>query len=137
MPGSSRKGDKLIIAVASDDGITIAQHFGRCGGFIVFEATPEAVSQLDYRLNSFGHHSHGHDGHDSEEAHHSHDGFIGALHDCQVVISRGMGRRALADLTAGGIKPAITRDDISARQAAELYARGHLNLSNDSSCCSH
>ena len=133
----------MRIAVASDDGISIAGHFGRCAGFLVFDVENGDAKKSDYRLNSFGHHQHGqhehehgHD-HDHGEGHHSHDDFISALADCQAVICRGMGRRAVADLAANGIKPAITAENISAQEAAKLYAQGGLQASTDSSCCSH
>jgi predicted Fe-Mo cluster-binding NifX family protein len=129
------------IAVASDDGVSIAGHFGRCAGFLVFDIENGDAKKIDYRLNSFGHHQLGHHenghGHDHSEEHHSHSGFVNALADCQAVICRGMGRRAVADLAANGIRPAITSEDVSAQEAAKLYAGGSLNASSDSTCCSH
>lgn len=131
----------MRIAVASDDEVSIAGHFGRCAGFLIFEVEKENVMKVDYRVNSFGHHQHGshehgHDQNHSDE-HHSHDGFISALADCQAVICRGMGRRAVADLATKGIKPAIIAEDIPAHEAAKLCAQGRLNASDDSTCCSH
>jgi predicted Fe-Mo cluster-binding NifX family protein len=140
---SINKGDKVRIAVASDDGVSIAGHFGRCAGFLIFDAEKENVKKIDYRVNSFGHHQqgqpeHNHEhGHDHGEGQHSHDGFANALADCKVVICRGMGKRAVVDLSSKGIQPAIVAEDISAQRAAELYAEGNLNSSSDSSCCSH
>lgn len=131
----------MRIAVASDDGVSIAGHFGRCAGFLVFDVENGDAKKFDYRLNNFGHHQHGHHehghDHDHSDEHHSHDGFISALADCQVVICRGMGRRAVADLAAKGIKPAITAENISAQEAAKLYACGRLKASNDPTGCSH
>ena len=139
----------MRIAVASDDRIAIAGHFGRCAGFLIFEAENDQVKELEFRANHFGHHQHGQHGHghgegphqhgqyDHGEGHHSHEGFIGALKDCEVVICRGMGQRAVADLAANGIRPAIVAQDISPQEAATLYARGHLESTSDSSCCSH
>jgi predicted Fe-Mo cluster-binding NifX family protein len=131
----------MRIAVASDDGVSIAGHFGRCAGFLVFDVKDQIAEKIDYRVNSFGHHQqgqpeHSHN-HEHGEAHHSHDGFTSALADCQAVICRGMGRRAVMDLTAKGIQPAIVAEEISAQRAVELYAKGNLNASTDSSCCSH
>lgn len=135
----------MRLAVASDDGASIAGHFGRCAGFLVFDVENGEAKMFEYRPNTFGHHhhgqhdqqgQHGHD-HDHTEEHHTHTGFIGALSDCQVVICRGMGRRALADLAANGIQPAITSEDVTAVEAATRYAAGGLSTSSDSSCCSH
>jgi len=129
----------MRIAVASDDGTTIAQHFGRCQGFIIFDAADGKVSKIEQRANSNSHvheqddcEHHGH-----EEGHHSHESFLSALHDCQAVICRGMGRRAVIDLSSKGIKPAIITLDISALDAATLYAKGDLKSTTDSQCCSH
>ena len=134
----------MRIAVASDDGVSIAGHFGRCAGFLVYDVDNGDVKKLDYRLNAFGHHHQGQDGHHGHghdhvhsEEHHSHSGFVNALSDCQAVICRGMGRRAVVDLAANGITPAITSEDVTAQEAAALYAKGSLNASSDSSCCSH
>lgn len=131
----------MRIAVASDDGVSIARHFGRCAGFLIFDVENGDAKKFDYRLNSFGHHQDGQ--HEHEQCHehadsqHSHDGFVSALADCQAVICRGMGRRAVADLAVKRIKPAITAENISAQEAAKLYAQGRLQASTDSTCCSH
>jgi predicted Fe-Mo cluster-binding NifX family protein len=131
----------MRIAVASDDGVSIAGHFGRCAYFIIFDGTENGAVEIERRPNSNSHHHHHEQGdcghHDHENANHGHESFLSALHDCQVVICRGMGRRAVIDLSVKGIQPAIVAEDISAYEAAELYVRGNLNASTDSSCCSH
>jgi predicted Fe-Mo cluster-binding NifX family protein len=131
----------MRIAVASDDGVSIAGHFGRCAYFVIFDTTENGATEIERRPNSNSHHQHHEQGdcghHDHESANHGHESFLNALHDCQVVICRGMGRRAVIDLTAKGIQPAIVAEDISAHEAAQLYAGGRLNASTDSSCCSH
>jgi predicted Fe-Mo cluster-binding NifX family protein len=131
----------MRIAVASDDGVSIAGHFGRCAYFVIFDGAENGVVEIEQRPNSNSHHQHHEQGncsnHDPENANHGHESFLNALHDCQVVICRGMGRRAVIDLSAKGIQPAIVGEDISAHEAAQLYARGRLNASTDSSCCSH
>jgi predicted Fe-Mo cluster-binding NifX family protein len=135
----------MRIAVASDDGVSISGHFGRCAGFVIFEIADQKAIRVEQRQNSGGHHgSQGdctHPGHEHEHdrghANHGHESFLMALQDCQAIICRGMGRRAIADLTARGIRPAIVTEDMPAHEAAEQYARGSLNASNDSTCCSH
>ncbi len=131
----------MRIAVASDDGVSIAEHFGRCAGFIIFEYASDEIREIENRPNS---HSHHHDQHSCadqgghhEAANHGHESFLAALGDCQVVICKGMGRRAVMDLESRGIKPAIIANDIPAREAAELFVRGKLVSTNQSSCCSH
>jgi len=130
------------IAVASDDGISIAGHFGRCAGFEIYDADQDQVTKVERRLNNNSHHHEQgdcghHDHHDHGESVHSHESFLTALRDCQAVICRGMGHRAVADLTANGIKPVITAEDFPAQEAVKLYILGRLNQSGESQCCSH
>jgi predicted Fe-Mo cluster-binding NifX family protein len=129
----------MRIAVASDDGITISEHFGRSEGFIIFDVTDNLATRVEKRTNT-NHHEHAQgdcEHHNHEESHHSHESFLTALHDCQAVICRGMGRRAVMDLASKGIKPVITSQDVNAMDAAALYSRGELSASSDSQCCSH
>lgn len=37
----------MRIAVASDDGITIAEHFGRCAGFEIYDIVEKKVSKAE------------------------------------------------------------------------------------------
>jgi predicted Fe-Mo cluster-binding NifX family protein len=131
----------MRIAVASDDGIKIAGHFGRCAGFEIFDIVEDKATKIESRPNSNSHHhQHGQEDCDEHGHHggvHNHESFLNALHDCQAVICRGMGRRAVADLAARGIKPVITDDDVTASEAVSLYAQSRLNVSSDSQCCSH
>ena len=129
----------MRIAVASDDGISIAEHFGRSAGFVIFDVTENQHKQIEHRPNASSHHrdqaecEH----HVHEESNHGHESFLTALHDCQVIICRGMGMRAIADLTANGIKPVITMENIPAHEAAKQYVLGRLDQSGESKCCSH
>jgi predicted Fe-Mo cluster-binding NifX family protein len=135
------EGDHMKIAVASDDGRSIAAHFGRCAGFLIFDVADRKATQVEHRSNAGGQHNtgedctHGH--HDHHHAVHSHESFTQLLADCQVIICRGMGRRAVADLEAGGIAPFIIAEEVSAHEAADRYADGRLKGSNISTCCSH
>jgi predicted Fe-Mo cluster-binding NifX family protein len=131
----------MRVAVASDDGRSIAGHFGRCAGFEIFDIDGSGLTKIEHRPNSNSHH-HDHEPgdcqhHNHEAAGRGHESFLNALHDCQAVICRGMGRRAIADLAAKGIKAAITAQDVSVDEAVELFARGVLVFSIDSQCCSH
>jgi hypothetical protein len=44
--------------------------------------------------------------------------------DCNMVVSRGMGRRIAADLEARGIQPALLDRDVRPLEAATLAAAG-------------
>ena len=125
----------MRIAVASDDGVSIAGHFGRCAGFIIFDIDNGITRKLDYLSNTFGHHNHGECDHQHEGGqHHGHDAFADALQDCQAVLCGGMGRRAVMDLEARGIKAVITSQEIDAEGAVKLFAQGQLPATNDSAC---
>ncbi len=129
----------MRIAVATDDGVSIAEHFGRCAGFDIFDVSKKETIKIGHRPNTAGHHHHKADC--GNERHHegspSHESFVRLLHDCNIVICRGMGRRAEADLTANGIRPVRSGQDVPVAEAVKLFAAGRLEESNDSSCCSH
>ena len=130
----------MKIAVASDDGVSIAGHFGRCACFVVYEIADQKATRVELRANSAGrHHGQGDctDHQSGERVGHDHESFLMALHDCEAVICRGMGRRAIADLTVRGVKPLMVSDEISADEAVERYSQGRLQLSHGSKCCSH
>ena len=129
----------MRVAVASDDGVLIAGHFGRCAGFVVFDIAEQTATKVEHRSVAGYHHLHTEEsgGHGHNHARHSHESFIIALKDCDAVICRGMGRRAVADLSANGISPAIITEEMTAQEAAERYACGRLDATSDSTCCSH
>jgi len=130
----------MRIAVATDDGISIAEHFGRCAGFEIFDVSEKETIKIGHRPNAAGHH-HQDKADCSKERHHegshNHESFVRLLQDCNVVICRGMGRRAEADLTANGIRPVKSSQDIPVAEAVRLFAAGRLDESDNSPCCSH
>jgi len=97
----------MKIAVASDDQEKIAQHFGRTRGFLIFSVDEDKVTKRTYIENNFTghvrgqHHEHGHNQGHGHQHRHSHSSILEALQDCEVVISRGMGRRLLDDFEFG------------------------------------
>ena len=131
----------MKIAVASDDGLSISTHFGRSAGFVIFVAENDEIVKSDYRQNTSGHHHEGEcnheQGHEQPHGQHSHNGFLSSLDGCDVIICRGMGRRAIVDLKANGIAVAITSEPVDVATAAKLYAQGKLPSSDESVCCKH
>jgi predicted Fe-Mo cluster-binding NifX family protein len=120
------------IAVPSNDGTTIASHFGRARYFIVFEANKGTVLGKKLIENNPYHndpvHEHG--------SHHSHERFLVLLSGSQVLIARGMGRRAVVDLEAAGIKPVFTETE-NAEEAACAYSSGTLKDCSQPDCGHH
>ena len=123
----------MKIAIASDDGKTIASHFGRTRGFVVFEVEQKTVKNREYRPNTFTGHARGleHAGHEIDR----HGPILTALSDCKAVISHGMGRRIYDDLKGAGIEVFIT-DEIDVDNALDAYINGKL-VDKPELSCSH
>jgi predicted Fe-Mo cluster-binding NifX family protein len=131
----------MKIAIPSDEGTYISQHFGRTLGFTVFEVENGRILTREYRTNNFtGHalgqsHDHAHHGPEHEaHAQHSHHGILNALHDCEVVIAGGMGRRLVDDLTNAKKRIIITTQSETNR-AVEMFLADELKSDRES--CSH
>ncbi|BER91438.1 NifB/NifX family molybdenum-iron cluster-binding protein [Atrimonas thermophila] len=92
----------MKVAIASSDGKTVAQHFGRCEGFVVVEVEGNKVLNREYRDNLFSDHRGAHDGGEGNCSP------VDLLKDCDVVVSSGMGPRAYRRLKEQGKKVVIT-----------------------------
>jgi predicted Fe-Mo cluster-binding NifX family protein len=124
----------LKIAVISDDGVTISQHFGRAEMYVVLtiedgqivaeETRPKLghgafMSQPHADLDAQGRHGFG------VGAQSRHEQMAGAINDCQALIAGGMGWGAQESLQQLGIEVVVT-DVAVARDAALRHARGEL-----------
>jgi predicted Fe-Mo cluster-binding NifX family protein len=123
----------MKIAVASDDGTAIAGHFGRTRGFVICEVEEGAVGKTEYRLNTFTGHALAAGVEDQPHHPHQHGPILQALGDCQVVISRGMGRRIHDDLIRTGISVFVT-DTETVEEAVRAYLDGTLSHRPDFCC---
>lgn len=123
----------MKIAIASDDKVTICAHFGRTLGFLIFDIEDNKIVGKEYINNDFTGHAQGH--HDSHEAghQHSHGNILDALKDCQVVISRGMGRRLYIDFQQAN-KEVFISNESNAEKAVELYLDGVLTDHPEKGC---
>ena len=131
-------GFAMKIAVAVDDSGGMSRHFGRSSGFVFFTVQDKRILEQEKRENretAFaqgqckGDHKH----HDGQE--HSHAGVIKALSDCDVVLTRGMGRRAAQDLEANGMRVVIVDGDVSPEEAVSSYLEGTLKVADGFCCC--
>ena len=113
----------MKVAVVSDDEKTLAAHFGRARGFLVYEVEERQVKHCEYRLNTFTGHARGLEGAGCQADHHG--PILSALKDCAAVISHGMGRRIYDDLRQAGIEAIIT-DETDAERAIARYLKGEL-----------
>ena len=118
----------MKIAVALNDGVAISKHFGRTSTFMVFEIDGHRIRGEETRSDISAAHADGEceAEHTSHNDSHSHDEVIEALHDCQVILCRGMGWRAAGELVRHGINPLVIEGDLSPREAVEQYIAGKL-----------
>jgi predicted Fe-Mo cluster-binding NifX family protein len=121
------------VAVASDDQKTIAPHFGRTRGFVLFKIEGEKKDRVAYLPNTFTGHAVGPDSTDHGYEHHK--SILDALKDCATVISHGMGRRIYADLKSHGINVYVTGEN-DIEKAIDLYIKGEL-IDDPNRTCSH
>jgi predicted Fe-Mo cluster-binding NifX family protein len=114
----------MKIAVATEDGEFISEHFGRSPYFAIYEIDNGEITVKEMRLNTFSGHFRGGDrrGHGEEGRHET---VAEALGDCSVVISHGMGRRAWEDLRARGIEMIVT-NETEVENAVRMYLGGEL-----------
>lgn len=110
------------IAIPSDDRQTVAQHFGRAAGFLVFQYDGGALTS-NYRPLTEG-------------MAHDHERIVDAIRDCDVVIAGGMGGGMMSALYAAGIEVAISTVE-DARKAAEMLVDDILPVSSGSGCCTN
>ena len=124
----------MKIAVISEDGTTISQHFGRAPYYVVITAEDGEVVDRETR-DKAGHHSfaHQHQDHDAHEERHGfgagaqsrHASMAETIADCKVLIAGGMGWVAYENLTSRGIETIVT-DIKTIDEAVKLYLEGKL-----------
>ncbi len=124
----------MKIAVVTDDGKTICQHFGRARYYLVVTTEDGRVTSKEQRPKA-GHHVAGmqHESHASSGARHgfdaqaqaSHAGMMANITDCQLVIAGGMGWGAQESLKQTGIAVHMT-DMENIDEAIKLYLEGKL-----------
>jgi len=106
----------MKIAIASDDGQTISRHFGRAEHYVVVSLERDSiVGRKSLPKHGQCETPHRHEGRQDpggrgfgRRAGHSHDLMFENISDCDVVLSRGMGRGAYLGLQSMGIRPILT-----------------------------
>jgi tRNA-Thr(GGU) m(6)t(6)A37 methyltransferase TsaA len=131
-PVHKEKSLTMKIAVITNDGKTISQHFGRAPHYLVFTVEDGAITEKELR-DKLGHrqfvnepHDHDHD-HDDPRGHgfgaHSeqkHARMIETIQDCEAIIVRGMGRGAYLAMEQANIHPFVS-DIEDAEEAVQAY----------------
>jgi predicted DNA-binding protein (UPF0251 family)/predicted Fe-Mo cluster-binding NifX family protein len=135
--GNNKKNigvNNMKIAIVTDDGQSICQHFGRAGFYSVVTIENGKVTGKELRPKA-GHHVAGmqHESQESQGAQHgfdanaraSHAGMMANITDCQLVIAGGMGWGAQVSLKQAGIAVHMT-DVVNIDEAVQLYIQGKL-----------
>jgi len=128
----------MRIAIPSDDGKILAAHTGRANGFVIFDINDNQAVRLEHRTNRYTAHAKGEcDGDHNHQQHgqHDHGELLDALHDCQVMIARGMGPRLVMDLKRRNVE-VLFCDLEDVELIANQLATGEL-VSTGKSLCDH
>lgn len=123
----------MKIAVVSDDGVSVSQHFGRAAYYVVLTVENGKVAEEETR-DKAGHRTFAGEAHapapverrgyaPGSEAKHA--SMADTIADCDAVISGGMGWGAFESMKQRGIEPVIT-DFVDAKEAAIAFAEGRL-----------
>ena len=123
----------MKIAVITEDGNTVSQHFGRAPYYLVctIENGKIVSSELMNKMghNQFGgesHEDHHDENHGMDEEHHNrHAQMANPISDCEALICGGMGRGAYDSMRRVNIKPIVT-DFVDIDQAVQAYIDGKL-----------
>jgi predicted Fe-Mo cluster-binding NifX family protein len=124
----------MKIAVISDDGTAVSQHFGRASLYVVVTVENGKITGRENREKA-GHHTfsggqhpetapgerHGYDA----GAQSRHAAMAQSIDDCQVLIAGGMGWGAYESLKSRGIDTIVT-DVKNIDEAVNLYLQGKL-----------
>lgn len=124
----------MKIAIVSEDGITISQHFGRAPNYVVVTVENGKMVGRE-RRDKLGHAQFQNEPHQEQNDARGHGFGAGsqarharmaaAIADCQILLARGMGAGAYESLKAASIQPIVT--DISKiDDAVQAYLEGKL-----------
>ena len=124
----------MKIAVITDDGKTISQHFGRARQYLVVTVEGGRILGQELR-DKVGHHTfaphqpasdphagpHGFD----PVSRNRHAQMLGTIQDCQAVLAGGMGLGMQQNLEEVGIRPVLT-DLQDIQEAVQAFIDGRL-----------
>jgi len=124
----------MKIAVITDDGTTISQHFGRAPYYLVATVENGQIVKRELR-NKLGHAHFVSQSHPEEQpgqphgmdsaSHNKHLQMAEAIADCEALLCRGMGMGAYQSMQARGIRPVVT-DIAVIDEAVMAYVEGNI-----------
>ena len=123
----------MKIAVITDDGKTISQHFGRAAYYMVLSIEDGKIIDREMRdkmghnqFSAVGPEEHHHEQHGLDDAsHNKHVQMAGSIADCQAVLCGGMGMGAYESMRRLNIQPIVT-DLRDIEVAVQAYMEGKL-----------
>jgi predicted Fe-Mo cluster-binding NifX family protein len=123
----------MKIAVITDDGKTISQHFGRAPYYMVLSIEEGKIVNREMRdklghnqFSAIGPEEHHHEQHGLDDAsHNKHAQMAGSIADCQALLCGGMGMGAYESMRRLNIQPIVT-DLRDIETAAQAYIEGKL-----------
>lgn len=142
----------MKIAAASNNGIMLTGHIGRCNMFLVYDIQDNRITNIERRENSNSQHEgkHEHHGHDNEH-HCCHDGgegktngahnqrhaeVLSKINDCKFVICNSAGKGMINDLEQNKISVILT-NETEAKKAVERFIAGELKNDPSIECIEH
>ena len=124
----------MKIAVITDDGKTISQHFGRAQYYLVATVENGKIVSREQR-DKLGHTHFVNQPHEEEQpgqlhgmdtaSHNKHLQMAKAIADCEALLCRGMGMGAYESMKTRGIRPVVT-DIASVDEAVMAYVEGNI-----------
>ena len=127
----------MKVAIATDDGRVVSQHFGRATQYAVITVENGRIVANELRAKDSNHGSggHAHDAapaadsrnpeHTGPEAQARHSSMLASISDCACVVAGGIGWGARDQMTAMGITPIVTTLR-SVEDAARACATGEI-----------
>jgi predicted Fe-Mo cluster-binding NifX family protein len=128
----------MKIAIVTNNGSTVSQHFGRAPYYKIFEVENNKVKNIYLRERRTGHFApggiqHNHEqqqetsaGHGyGQDAQNRHTTMVQELSDCNVLIAGGMGMGAYENFRSSGLEVILT-DQRDINDALDTYLRGDL-----------
>lgn len=113
----------MKVAFASTDEITVNEHFGRCGKFVIYEIRKEGYRFLEIRIFSEGRDIKIEESRDNPELHNDLVwDKVKALSDCKIIYITEIGPPSAARLSQKGIMPLKVKEGTTVQECLEkLY----------------
>jgi predicted Fe-Mo cluster-binding NifX family protein len=116
--------NSIRIAIATADGLSVADHLAHSTAFAVYELENNGRTRPSIRSRA-------------SETCGNHASFVEMLTGCAAVICGGIGPGAWKALLAHGIQPVVLAGPMSLEDALQGYLEGRLATTEDRVCLCH